>query len=243
MNESNITGYIDSIETMGLVDGPGVRVVVFMQGCPLRCIFCHNPEMWNIDKKNKVTPQELVDVLKRYKNYFGETGGVTFSGGEPLIQNEFILETLKLCKQNDIHTCLDTSGACDGCEEILKYTDLVIWDIKAISAKEYENITNYKIDKSLKFLNTCQKLNKKMWLRQVIIPNINDNEEYINELRQFISPLKNIEKVELLPYHTKAINKYKKLNISYKLENTKDMDVQKCKYLEQKLKEDLWKKN
>lgn len=243
MIESNIVGYIDSIETMGLVDGPGVRVVVFMQGCPLRCIFCHNPEMWNIDKKKSTTPNELVAFLEKYKNYFGENGGVTFSGGEPLVQKEFLLETLKLCKQKNIHICLDTSGACDDYEEILQYTDLVIWDIKAIEQKKYEEITNYKIDKSLKFLEECQKQNKKMWLRQVIIPGINDNLEYINELKKFIKPLKNIEKIELLPYHTKALNKYKKLNISYKLENTKDMDVEKCKYLEEKLKEDLWKKN
>lgn len=241
MNESNVIGYIDSIETMGLVDGPGVRVVVFMQGCPLRCIFCHNPETWNIDKKNPITPEQLVSTIKKYKNYFGQDGGVTFSGGEPLVQSKFLLETLKLCKKNNINTCLDTSGVSDNYEEILEYVDLIIWDIKAVKPDDYKKMTNYKIDKSLKFLNFCQKQNKKMWLRQVIVPGINDNIEYILELKEFVKDLKNIEKIELLPYHSNAITKYEKLNISYKLVNTKDMDIIKCKELEKILKEDLWK--
>lgn len=241
MEESNI-GYLNSIETLGLVDGPGVRVVVFLEGCPLRCIFCHNPECWKITKHYTITPSELLKVILKYKNYFGENGGVTFSGGEPLLQSKFLLEILKLCKENNIHTCLDTSGVGDF-EEVLKYVDLVIWDIKAIKPSMYEKITNYKIDASLKFLDYCQKHHKKMWLRQVIIPNINDNLDYIKELKDFIKPLKNVEKVELLPYHSKAIMKYKSMNIPYKLENTKDMDVMKCKELENKLKEDLWKKN
>lgn len=241
MIESNV-GYLDSIETLGLVDGPGVRVVVFMQGCPLRCIFCHNPESWEIDDKYVVTPKELLDKILKYKNYFGTTGGVTFSGGEPLVQSKFLLEVLKLCKENGINTCLDTSGAGEY-EEVLKYVDLVIWDIKAIKPSDYEKITGYKIDKSLEFLDYCQRHHKRMWIRQVIIPGINDNLDYINELKEFIKPLKNIEKIELLPYHSKGISKYKGMNIPYKLENTKDMDVIRCKKLENKLKEDLWTKN
>lgn len=241
MKESNI-GYLDSIETLGLVDGPGVRVVVFMQGCPLRCIFCHNPESWKINSNYLITPEELLNKIMKYKNYFGTTGGVTFSGGEPLTQNKFLLNALKLCKQNGINTCLDTSGVGEY-EEVLEYVDLVIWDIKAIKPDEYKKITNYKIDDSLKFLDYCQRHHKKMWLRQVIIPGINDNLDYISELKEFIRPLKNIEKIELLPYHSKAILKYKSLNIPYKMENTKDMDVIKCMELEKKLKEDLWKKN
>lgn len=243
MIESDFIGYIDSIETMGLVDGPGVRVVVFMQGCPLRCIFCHNPEMWKIDRKKTITVESLIKFLDKYKNYFGKDGGVTFSGGEPLFQNQFLLNALKLCKENGINTCLDTSGVGDDYEELLRYVDLVIWDIKAITSDDYEKITKYKIDKSLAFLEECQRQNKKMWIRQVIVPTINDNMEYINKLKQFIGPLKNVEKVELLPYHNDAISKYKKLNISYKLGNIKNMDIQTCKYLERKLKEDLWKKN
>lgn len=232
MKKYEIKGHIDSIETLGLVDGPGIRVVVFMQGCPLRCIFCHNPETWNINDNFVMSPDELVGEILKYKNYFGENGGVTFSGGEPLVQHDFLLETLKLCKKNKINTCLDTSGASSNYKEILKYVDLVIMDIKAIDGDEYRNITSGNISQSLSFLDECQKQNKRLWLRQVIIPNINDNEEYIYKLKNFIKSLKNIEKIELLPYHTYGVSKYKKLNIPYKLVDTKDMDTGKCQYLE-----------
>ena len=236
MKESKILGHLDSIETMGLVDGPGVRVVVFMQGCPLRCIFCHNPETWHINDNYTITPDELVKTILKYKNYFGDNGGVTFSGGEPLTQRDFLLETLKLCKKEKIHTCLDTSGVGKNYEELLPYVDLVIMDIKALEKDKYKEITGYNnIDISLNFLDECQKQNKKMWLRQVIIPDINDNEEYILSLKEFISKLKNIEKVELLPYHTYGVSKYKKLNIPYKLGDTKDMDIKKCQELEKLL--------
>ena len=242
MKESNI-GYLDSIETMGLVDGPGIRVVIFLQGCPLRCIFCHNPETWKIDNKMPITAEELVNKIKKYKNYFGNNGGVTFSGGEPLTQHAFLLEVLKLCKKENINTCLDTSGVGDNYQAILEYVDLVIWDIKALSEESYIKITGYNIKKSLEFLNYCQSINKKMWLRQVIVPGINDNDTYILELAEFIKKLNNIEKVELLPYHTDGVKKYEKLNISYKLGNTKNMDVEICKKLEEKLREEIWKKN
>ena len=192
-------GKIHSIETLGLVDGPGIRVVVFMQGCPMRCIFCHNPDTWTTDSGLEMTKEELVNFILKYKNYFGIEGGVTFSGGEPLFQKDFLLEALKLCKENDINTCIDTAGSIYDVDEILKYTDLVIYDIKALDKDKYFDITNYKIDNSLKFLDLCQKMNKKMWIRQVIIPNINDNEVYIKELASFIKKLKNVLKVELLP--------------------------------------------
>lgn len=224
-------GHLDSIETLGLLDGPGIRVVVFLQGCPLRCLFCHNPETWFVNDKFEITPDDLVRHIYKYRNYFGKDGGVTFTGGEPLYQHEFLLECLKLCKKMGIHTCLDTSGVGENIEEILKYTDLVIWDVKALDEENYTKITGNKIEKSLEFLKTCQKLNKKMWIRQVIVPGINDNIEYINKLKEFIKPLKNIEKIELLPYHTMGIEKYKKLNIPYRLENTPTMSKEKCNEL------------
>lgn len=224
-------GKIHSIETLGLVDGPGIRVVVFMQGCPLRCIFCHNPDTWDLNGGYEINSIELFDIIKRYKPYFNNNGGVTFSGGEPLLQKDFLLEILKLCKENNIHTCLDTSGVGSNYDEILKYVDLVILDIKAIDKKDYSSITSVKSEKFFEFLSKCQELNKKLWLRQVIIPNINDNLEYINSLYLFISKLKNVEKVELLPYHNKAISKYEQLKISYKLLETPNMDIDKCKHL------------
>lgn len=233
-------GNILSIDTMGLVDGPGIRVVVFLQGCSLRCKFCHNPETWNDRQKKKTyTPEELVKFILNYKEYFKKKGGVTFSGGEPLKQPEFLLECLKLCKKHDIHTCIDTAGYAFDYEEILDYTDLVLFDIKEIDSERYQKLTGRKIDLSLNFLETCQGKNVKMWIRQVIVPGYNDNITYINNLKKFIKPLKNIEKVELLPYHTMGIEKYKMLNIPYPLENVPDMNLEKCKELERYLITDL----
>ena len=234
-------GYINSIETMGLVDGPGIRVVVFLQGCPLRCIFCHNPETWIKSDTLIMDSEELVRRIYKYKNYFDDNGGVTFSGGEPLFQPEFLLETLRLCKKMGIHTCLDTSGFGDNYDEILKYTDLILFDVKAIESNKYFEITGNKIDKSLKFLRKCQEMNKSIWIRQVIIPGINDDENYINELANFIKPLKNIKKIELLPYHIYGVEKYKKLGIPYKLDDVPQMDEKKCENLYKKLLEKLKK--
>lgn len=234
-------GSVASIETFGLVDGPGIRTVVFLNGCKLRCLFCHNPEMLKM-KDNNYTPEELTKKIIRNKPYFKNNGGVTFSGGEPLLQSKFLIETCKLLKKENIHITLDTAGVGNGdYEELLNLVDLVIFDIKAIDEENYQFITNHNIEESLNFLKKCQELNKKMWLRQVIIPDINDTKEYIYKLKEFIKRLKNIEKVELLPYHTMAIKKYEKMNIPYKLVNTKDMSVERCKYLENLLKEDLWK--
>ena len=211
-------GRINSIESMGLVDGPGVRFVVFMQGCPLRCKFCHNPETWDLNGKSKLyTPEELIKKILNYKPYFKHNGGVTFSGGEPLMQKDFLLECLKLSKKNDIHTCLDTAGSIPNCEEVLKYTDLILFDIKGTNKYNYKNMTGFNIENSLKFLNLCQKLNKKLWIRVVIVPGINDTEEYVNELINFIKPIKNVEKIEFLPYHTLGVHKYDDLKISYPL--------------------------
>lgn len=231
---NQIKGKINSLETMGLVDGPGIRFVVFLQGCPLRCQYCHNPETWNFKSYNlELTPKELVEKIKRYKNYFGTDGGVTFSGGEPLLQKEFLLECLKLCKQEKINTAIDTAGSVLNCEDILPYVDLVILDIKAYTALQYQQITGQNITPSLKFLYNCQKQNKKMWLRTVIVPGINDSVEFINGLKNFISNLKNIEKVELLPYQTLGVDKYKKLKIPYPLKSVKNMDIDKCMKLQE----------
>lgn len=230
-------GQIDSIETMGLVDGPGIRIVIFMQGCKLRCMFCHNPETWALNGKITMTSEEVVKFVLRYKNYIQDNGGVTFSGGEPLLQPEFLIETLKLCKQNNIHTCIDTAGIGNGkYEEILKYTDLVLLDIKAVEKIKYKEITGVdKFDEFFKFVDTCKKMNQKLWIRQVIVPGINDNKEYINKLKQFIKKyfiVNNIEKVELLPYHTLGVEKYKKLDIPYKLNGIEEMNKEKCKELQ-----------
>ena len=231
-----ILGNVASIETAGFVDGPGVRVVVFLQGCPLRCLYCHNPENLSLKtQKTLMTPEEVVEKIQRYSTYFGKDGGVTFSGGEPLLQSEFLLETLKLCKKNKINTAIDTSGCADAFEEILDYVDTVILDIKAIDGDKYKKLTSQKIDKFENFLEVCQQKKKKLWIRQVIIPGFNDTEEDILKLKEYISKIKNVKKVELLPYHDMAKDKYKELGMKYKLENTPAMDKVKCQKLQKLL--------
>jgi len=231
-------GFIHSIETMGLVDGPGVRIVIFMQGCPLRCLFCHNPETWEKSSKIKTTSKAIVDEVRKYRPYIEKDGGVTFSGGEPLLQSDFLLEMLKMCKKAGIHTCIDTSGTGYDkkyLDEILRYTDLVILDIKAIDEKSYKNMTGKDMSNFNYFVDRMLENNNKLWLRQVIVPNINDSEDYILKLKKYIEKFKNVEKIELLPYHSMGIEKYKKLNIPYRLTETPDMDKEKCKKLQELL--------
>lgn len=233
-----IKGRISSIETLGTLDGPGIRYVVFLQGCKLRCLYCHNPETWDINgKAEEISPQELVKNVEKYKNYFGKDGGVTFSGGEPLLQPEFLLESLKLCKEKGIHTCLDTAGVGFGeYDEILKFVDLVILDVKAVETAEYKKITGLNMDKFCEFVEICQRLNKKLWLRQVIVPNLNDDKQHIEKLNNFVSKLKNVEKVELLPYKTIGVHKYKTLNLKYRLEGVEELSESKLKELNGYLK-------
>ncbi len=229
-------GRITDIETMGSADGPGVRLVVFMAGCKLRCLYCHNPETWEITGSKEISAEEILLKFKKYANYYGETGGVTFSGGEPLLQSEFVLEAVKLLKSEGVHVTLDTAGVAENYDEILDLVDLVILDIKAVEAEEYKHITGRNIDDFNKFLETCISKNKKLWLRQVIVPGINDDEKHAEMLKEFASKIPNVERVELLPYHSMGKAKYDELGIKYRLEDTPDMDKEKCKNLENLLK-------
>lgn len=168
-----IEGYIHSIESMGLVDGPGIRTVVFFQGCRLRCRYCHNPDTWAMrsGKEQIFTPEQLVNKLLRFKPYFGDNGGVTFSGGEPLLQKDFLCEVLLLCKHAGIHTCIDTAGCgCGGYEEILAHTDLVLLDIKHFSLDGYHSITGQSPQEFLQFLSAVQKAGTPLWIRHVVVP-------------------------------------------------------------------------
>lgn len=227
---------IDSIETMGLVDGPGIRCVIFFNGCKLRCKYCHNPEMWQ-KKENNYTPQELVKKILRCKPYFGKDGGVTFSGGEPLLHSKFIIEVAKLLKKENINIALDTAGIGNNdYEEILKYIDLVILDIKHTDKNMYKIITGGNIEEQDKFIAALNKSHKPVWIRQVIVPGINDNVKYILKLKDFIKNIKNVLKVELLPYSLIGVSKYEKLGIPYRLDGVSAMNKEKCKELEKILR-------
>lgn len=222
-------GAVDSIESFGLVDGPGIRTVVFLSGCKLRCKYCHNPEMWVKGKEN-YTSNELVKKILRNKPYFKRnSGGVTFSGGEPLLQIDFLLEACKLLKQEGIHIALDTAGVGVGkYDELLKYIDLVLLDIKHISNEGYLDLTGQSMDEFYKFVDSLNKSNTKVWIRQVIIPDVNDNYEYIEELNMFLKQIKNIDRVEFLPFHKMGDEKYKKLNINNPYLDKIVMDKSKC---------------
>lgn len=218
-------GRIHSIESMGLVDGPGIRTVVFFQGCNLRCLYCHNPDTWDLCAGEEMTAEEVINKIKRFKPYFKNNGGVTFSGGEPLMQPEFLLELLKKCKELDIHTCIDTAGCGKGdYDEILKYTDLILYDIKHEDYEKYNEITRRKQDETLKFIEKVQENNIPIWIRHVVVPGLTDSEEHIKDLKRYIDTMKNVEKVELLPFHQLGKEKYNVMGIDYSLENIKPME-------------------
>ena len=224
-------GSIESIETLGLLDGPGIRTVVFLNGCKLRCKYCHNPEMFT-KKENNYTPEELVKKIIRNKPYFKNGGGVTFSGGEPLLQSDFIIECAKLLKKENIHIAIDTAGVGNGnYKEILKYIDLVLLDIKHTNKKGYKEITGRDMKEINEFIEELNKSNKKVWIRQVVVPDITDSEDYINSLIEYLRQIKNIEKIDFLPYHKLGREKYIKLGIPYPFEKKKEMDKEKCKKL------------
>ena len=230
-----VKGKIHSIESMGLVDGPGIRTVVFFQGCKLRCAYCHNPDTWNLSGGIEMTPDELIKKIVRFKPYFDRSGGgVTFSGGDPLIQPEFLLECLKLCKLNGIHTAIDTSGFGNGnYAEILEYTDLVLLDIKHTSSQGYVNLTGKDTKDVNSFLQALRKSKTKVWVRHVVVPGITDSVEHITKLSKIISEeVPSVEKVELLPYHILGVSKYEALSIPYKLKGVEPMDKEKIKELQ-----------
>lgn len=231
-------GKIHSIESMGLVDGPGIRFVTFFQGCKLRCAYCHNPDTWDFNNGESVRASELLKKVLRFKPYFEKSGGgVTCSGGEPLMQPEFLIEFLKLCKENGIHTAIDTAGFGKGnYEEILKYTDLVILDIKHVNKIGYRKLTGGNIEAFEAFKQAVVAKGVRIWIRHVVVPGYTDSKKHMNELKKIIKGLKNVEKIEILPYHTLGISKYKTMGIPYKLDGVKPMSKERAIELEEYLK-------
>ena len=213
-------GKIHSIETFGTVDGPGVRFVVFFQGCPMRCAYCHNPDTWEMDGGTEVSAEELIARLNRNRAFY-KTGGITATGGEPLLQIDFLIELFELAKKEGIHTCLDTSGILFPLEQIdrlLAVTDLVMLDIKHIDEEQHKILTGKTGKNILEMARQMSEMGQPMWIRHVLVPERNDTDEYLHRLADFIKTLKTVERVEVLPYHTLGVFKWENLGIPYKLE-------------------------
>ena len=222
-------GYVHSLESFGSVDGPGVRYVIFLSGCAMRCQFCHNPDTWNMKEGQVTTADELLNKALRYKGYWGNKGGITVSGGEPLLQMDFLTELFRKAKQAGIHTTLDTSANPytekepwhSKWLELMKYTDLVLLDIKQIDEKEHIKLTGHTNRNILAMAQELSDMGKTVWIRHVLVPGGSDKDEYLHRLADFIHTLKNVERVEVLPYHTLGMFKWEKLGIPYPLEGVK----------------------
>ena len=214
-------GRIHSFESLGAVDGPGVRFVIFMQGCSLKCKYCQNRDTWDLHGGTTYSVEELIEKILRYKNYIMPNGGVTISGGEPLLQAKFLIELFTELKKYNIHTCIDTSGSFDLTSDIKKLidlTDLFLLDIKCINDEKAKELTGVSNKKELAFAEYLSSIGKPMWIRQVLVPGITDDEQDLLALKDFISTLKTVEKVEILPYHDLGKFKWDKLGCTYELE-------------------------
>lgn len=232
-------GRVHSIESFGAVDGPGIRTVFFMQGCPARCLYCHNPDTWSLtgEGEGELSAEEIVRWALRGKPYHGKDGGVTFSGGEPMLQGEFISHCIDLLHIEGIKTAIDISGTYLDrySEEVIKKSDLILLDVKHPRADKFKEITKRDFSFLIKTVELIKKHNKPVWIRHVVVPGISDNEEDICALREFIVKIPNVENIELLPYHTMAINKYKKIGIEYPLKGVEAMNPDRVKELRQLL--------
>lgn len=232
-----IIGYVHSLETLGLLDGPGIRTIFFLQGCPLRCAFCHNPDTQDVKKTNPYLPDDILRIVNKYKTYYGTDGGVTFSGGEPLLQGAFLSKTLKLLKKNNINTCVDTSGFGDEkyYKEIFPFVDTILLDVKSFQSQKFKNLVKADFQTFLNFINNLENNNfsGNIWIRHVMIPGYTDNKESMKELIKVINPIiEYVEKIDILPYHTMGVQKYEQLGRKYPLEGILPMDKNKSKQLE-----------
>ncbi len=233
---------IHSFESFGTVDGPGVRFVVFLQGCIMRCAYCHNPDTWPLNGGKEYSAQEVYTKIIKYRNYIRE-GGVTISGGEPLLQIDFLIELFKLLKKEGLHTCVDTSGICfkDNAkmQELLKYTDLFLLDIKQIDEQKHLALTGQSNQNILKFATYLSDQRKDVWIRYVLVPGISDDDQDVDKLAQFLKTLKNIKRIEVLPYHTLGITKYQQLKIPYRLMGVNPPSKGLVKKVKERLEESI----
>ncbi len=219
-------GMVHSLESFGSADGPGVRYVIFLSGCHMRCQFCHNPDTWDLRAGREYTASELIQTALRYRSYWGSEGGITVSGGEPLLQIDFLLELFSEAKKKDIHTTLDTSGNpftreepfFSKWKELMEITDLVMLDIKHIDEEGHRILTGQSGENIKEMARLMSDLGQPMWIRHVLVPERNDRDEYLQALAAFIRELKTVERVEVLPYHTLGVFKWENLGIPYPLE-------------------------
>ena len=224
-----MVGYVHSTESFGTVDGPGIRFVFFFQGCKLRCKYCHNPDTWTLNAGQTMTVDEAVKEVLKYKHYIS-TGGVTFSGGEPLLQLDFVMELSKRLKENGIHVAVDTSGATfdytdaslvEKYRELLSYVDLFLLDIKHIESDKHKQITGVGNENTLAFAKFLSDNEKSVWIRYVLCPTLSDEENDVIKLKNFINTLNKVDKIEILPYHSLGEIKYDKLGLPYSLKGIK----------------------
>lgn len=229
-NIAEITGRIHSVESFGALDGPGIRYVVFLQGCLLRCAYCHNPDTWDCTDGTSTTAGEVVEKILPFRNFI-RSGGVTLSGGEPLMQPEFAAAILRLCKEQGFHTAVDTSGAVpmEKCREALELAYLLLLDIKAFDSEECKNLTGMGNENALRLLQWCEEVKKPVWIRHVCVPGITLDAQKLEKLANFLSQFSCIEKIELLPFHKMGVYKWETLGIPFTLSQVSEPNANEMK--------------
>ena len=231
---------VHSVESFGSVDGPGIRFVIFLKGCAMRCRYCHNPDTWNGQSTDMRTADELLAQAVRFRSYWGVKGGITVSGGEALLQIDFLTELFRKAKEMGINTALDTSAQpfrreepfFSRFQELMKYTDLVLFDIKHIDSEAHQKLTGFGNENILDCAKYLSDIQKSVWIRHVLVPTITDDDKYLHQLHDFIATLHNVEKVEVLPYHTLGVYKWQQLGIPYKLKEIQPPTAEQIKHAE-----------
>lgn len=235
---NKLLGRIHSVESFGTVDGPGVRFVAFMQGCPLRCLFCHNPDTWAADAQcqYELTPRQLMDEVLRYRSFI-KKGGVTVSGGEPLMQADFVAEFFRLCREEGIHTALDTSGAytSERAMRVLDHTDLALLDIKTMNPELYPRLTGVRQDNNLAFLDRLEERHIPTWIRHVVVLGLTDDDLWLDRLGRHVARYSCVERIEILPYHTLGKQKYGRMGLKYPLEGVDALTKERAQEIREKL--------
>ena len=236
-------GHIHSTESFGAADGPGVRFIVFMQGCHMRCRYCHTPDTWKMDGGDEGTADEILKRALRFKPYWGKDGGITISGGEPLLQIDFVIELFKKAKELGINTCIDTAGNpftkeepfFSKFEELMKYTDLLLLDLKEINPARHKDLTGFDNSNIIEMAKYLSEINKPVWIRHVLVPEHSDFDEDLDALGDFIDTLSNVDRVEILPYHTLGKFKWENLGIPYSLESISPPSAERIENAKQRI--------